>query len=83
MKIVINKKFIEELSSNTRFNILKLLTKKEQSIEYLSEQLNISSTNIRVLIKKLQEENLIIRKQRDNHKFVTFFPTKIVRALFN
>ena len=82
-KLHLNKHIIKVISSNTKFNILKLLNEKEQGTKHLAKQLNLSQPTVTGHIKQLQQLNLIVRKQREGHIFVTYAPTQIARQLFN
>lgn len=79
----LDREMIKVLSSNTKFNILKLLNSKEQGIKHLAEQLNLTQPTIIEHVKKLQLSNLVIRKKRETSIFVTYAPTEITKQLFN
>lgn len=79
----IDRDLIKILSSNTKFDILKLLHTKEQNITHLARQLNLTAPTVTEHIKKLQKANLVIRKQKEGSIFVTYIVTEHIHQLFN
>ena len=62
-KILIDRNTLKAISSDTRFNILKLLNKKIYTLSELSEKLDLKKSTITEHLKHLIDAGLIIKKE--------------------
>ncbi len=69
----------QTLSSKSRLDILKLLYKKEQSIEQIAEALNLQPITIRHHLKSLEEAGLI--EKYDEHQGLAGRPKTLYRIV--
>lgn len=79
----LDEKTIKLISNSVNFDIFKALSKKERSVKHISDITGYSDGVIRFHLKDLSNNNLIIRKQRDGRKFVTYAPVKNIQRIFN
>jgi len=78
----LDKKMMKLISADVNSNILKEISKKEQSAEYLSIKTGYSERTIHRNLKVLCYNNLVVRKKEEGRKFVTYIPTKFIQKLF-
>jgi predicted ArsR family transcriptional regulator len=62
-KILINRKTLKAISSDTRFSILKLLNKKQKTLSEISKKLNLSAPTVKEHLNNLISADLIIKKE--------------------
>jgi len=61
-KILIDRKTLKAISSDTRFDILKLLKKQQHTLSEISEILKLSAPTVKEHIDKLISVDLIVKK---------------------
>jgi len=71
-KILIDRNTLKAISSDTRFNILKLLNKKRYTLSELSEKLNLKKSTVTEHLKHLIDVGLIIKKE-DKRKWKYYY----------
>jgi len=65
-KILIDRKTLKAISSDTRLDILKSLLKRKRTLSELSKKLNLTSPTIKEHIEHLIDSNLVIKENTDS-----------------
>jgi len=71
-KILIDRNVLKAISSDTRFNILKLLNKRRYTLSELSEKLKLKKSTVTEHLKHLIDADLIIKKE-DKRKWKYYY----------
>ncbi len=80
MKIVIDRKTIFALASNTRIEILKKLNERRMTLTELSESLNMAKTTVKEHLDKLVEAELV-RRVDEGRKWIYYELTEKGRKI--
>ncbi len=80
MKIVIDRKTIFALASNTRIEILKRLNDRRMTLTELSESLNMAKTTVKEHLDKLVEAELV-RRVDEGRKWIYYELTEKGRKI--
>jgi DNA-binding transcriptional ArsR family regulator len=64
-KILIDRKTLKAISSDTRFDILKLLKKKQHTLSEISEKLKLSAPTIKEHLENLIFADLVLKKETE------------------
>lgn len=78
--LILNKESIKALSAETRIKILKILSKKQQTLSDLSQLLNLSAPTLKEHLNLLEKVELI-KKQEEGRKWKYYHITENGLAL--
>ncbi|EHQ35158.1 ArsR/SmtB family transcription factor [Methanoplanus limicola] len=77
---IIDKNIINSLSSDTRINVLKLLSVRKKTNSELSKDLSLQESTVHYHLKKMESAGLIISKE-DGHKWIYYELTPFGKAV--
>lgn len=69
------------LSNENRLKILIQITEKEKCVHDLSDQLNLSYSNISHHLRKLKDKDLIQKRKEGKHRYYTLKNEKINKII--
>lgn len=81
-KILINRKTLKAIASDTRMNILKALNNRKYTLSELSSKLDLSNATVKEHLDVLVSSDLI-KKQENNHKWKYYSLTDKGKKLIN